>query len=272
LSCIGFGCSGLFDNLPRIVRSANLAGRVIVSFRIQPGPSLLASGLEIAPGGLVRHSDPDDYHQTSSGRASFGAISLPVGDMVSAGAALAGLDLTSPKDLLILTPPPTEMAMLQLAATDLAEEAPEVIANPGAARGLEQTLIEAMVACLGHQEDRRNSAAQGQHAIIMRRFRQVVDENPEQPLYIPDICKAIRVPSRTLRMVFQEHLGMGPKRYLVLRRLHLARRALREAAPGATTVTEIATRFGFWQFGRFSVEYQALFGEPPSVTLRQQLH
>ena len=260
----------LFDNLPRIVRSANLAGRVIVSFRIQPGPSLLASGLEIPPGGLVRHSDPDDYHQTSSGCASFGAMSLPVADMVSAGAALAEMDLTPPKDLLIITPPSAEMARLRrlyVTATDLAENAPEVIADPDAARGLEQTLIEAMVACFGSQEDRRNSAAQGQHAIIMRRFRQVVDENPEQPLYIPDICKAIRVPSRTLRMVCHEHLGMGPKRYLVLRRLHLARQALRRAAPGATTVTDIATRFGFWQFGRFSTEYRALFGEAPSATL-----
>jgi hypothetical protein len=34
----------------------------------------------------------------------------------------------------------------------------------GFCRGsLEQALIEAMVACLGHHEDRRNSAAQGQH-------------------------------------------------------------------------------------------------------------
>ncbi|MBV9198359.1 MAG: helix-turn-helix domain-containing protein [Alphaproteobacteria bacterium] len=265
----------LFDNLPRIARSANLAGRMIVSFRIQPGPSLLAGGLEIPPCGLVRHSDPDDYHQTSSGCASFGAMSLPVGDMVSVGAALAGLDLTPPKDLLMVPSPATEMARLRrlyVAATDLAEKAPEVIANPDTARGLEQTLIEAVVACLSRHEDRRNSAAQGRHAIIMRRFRRVVEENPEEPLYIPVVCKAIGVPSRTLRMVCQEHLGMGPKRYLVLRRLHLARQALRETAPGTTTVTDIATRFGFWQFGRFSVEYQALFGEPPSATLRQQLH
>jgi AraC-like DNA-binding protein len=60
---------------------------------------------------------------------------------------------------------------------------------------------------------------------------------------------------------------MAPKRYLLLRRMHLARRALREAAPDTTTVTDIATRFGFWQLGRFSIDYRALFGEAPSVTL-----
>jgi AraC-like DNA-binding protein len=62
---------------------------------------------------------------------------------------------------------------------------------------------------------------------------------------------------------------MGPKRYLLLRRMHLARRALRNAAPDATTVTDIATRYGFWQLGRFAVEYQSVFGESPSVTLHR---
>jgi hypothetical protein len=57
---------------------------------------------------------------------------------------------------------------------------------------------------------------------------------------------------------------------LVLRRLHLARQALREAAPDRTTVTDIATRYGFWHFGRFAGTYQSLFGELPFVTLHRQ--
>jgi len=175
---------------------------------------------------------------------------------------------------MLITPLPTAMARLQrlhAAAGDLAETAPEILANPEAARGLEQALVEAMVGCLAPQRARDNSLAQGQHAIIMRRFRRVLEEKPEQPLYIPEICKAIRVPGRTLRQCCQEYLGMGPKRYLLLRRLHLARRALRHADPVATTVTDIATRYGFWQLGRFAVEYHSLFGEPPSATLRRQL-
>jgi len=262
-----------FDNLPRIAHPTNIAGRAPVSFRTTPGPSLLTNGLEMQPTNIVRHSEGQSYYRRSSGLATYASMSLPVAVMVSFGAAIAGVDLTPPTDPLIHTPPSTAMAKLQrlhAAVGHLAKNAPEIIANPDAARGLEQALIEAMVGCLANSEDREDSLTQGQHAIVMRRFRRVVEANPEQPLYIPEICKAIRVASRTLRMCCQEHLGMGPKRYLLLRRMHLARRALRQAASDARSVTDIATRFGFWQLGRFAVEYQSLFGESPSATLRRQ--
>ena len=61
---------------------------------------------------------------------------------------------------------------------------------------------------------------------------------------------------------------MGPIRYLTLRRMHLARRALLGADPSKATVTQIATDYGFWELGRFSVAYRALFGESPSDSLR----
>jgi AraC-like DNA-binding protein len=260
-----------YDNLPRISHIAGWGGRAVIAFRTEAGPSLLSSGIEMQPTNIVRYSEAQNYYRRSSGFAAYGGMSLPLAEMAAFGEALAAVDLTPPRDAMLITPLSAAMARLQrlhAAAGDLAETAPEILANPNAARGLEQALVEAMVACLGDQKPRDNSVAQGQHTIIMRRFGRVLEENPEQPLYIPEICNAIRVPDRTLRQCCQEYLGMGPKRYLLLRRLHLARRALRQAQPNTTTVTETATRFGFWQLGRFAVEYQSLFGEPPSATLR----
>jgi AraC-like DNA-binding protein len=258
------------DNLPRILHSAATPGRTFITFHTQPGPSLLWEGIELRPTSITRHSEGQNSFQRSSGSACFGAMSLPVEEMVSVGAAVAGCDLTPARDMLFVTAPPSAMAKLQrlhAAAGYLAENAPEIIAHPEAARGLEQALIEAMVGCLGEREVREDRSALRHHATILRRFRRAVEENPDQALYIPDLCKAIAVSDRTLRVCCQEQLGMSPKRYLLLRRMHLARRDLRESAPTATTVTEIATQYGFWQFGRFAGEYKSLFGELPSTTL-----
>jgi transcriptional regulator GlxA family with amidase domain len=101
----------------------------------------------------------------------------------------------------------------------------------------------------------------------MRRFHRTLERHADQPLYVPELCREIGASERTLRTCCQEHLGMGPKHYLLLRRLHLVRRALRNNRLGDTTVTEIGTSYGFWQFGRLAVEYKALFGEAPSTTL-----
>jgi hypothetical protein len=103
----------------------------------------------------------------------------------SVGAVIGGCDLTPLKDALTVTPPPAAMAKLQrlhAAAGQLAEDAPAVIAHPEAARGLEQALIEAMIACLSTGEVGEDRSALRQHAAIMRRFHRVVDENPDQAL------------------------------------------------------------------------------------------
>ena len=89
-------------------------------------------------------------------------------------------------------------------------------------------------------------------------------------MYIPDLCAIVGVPERTVRLCCYESLGMGPKRYLLLRRMNLAWQALRKADMAVTTVTDVAANFRFWNFGRFSVEYKVLYGELPSTTLRER--
>jgi methylphosphotriester-DNA--protein-cysteine methyltransferase len=198
-------------------------------------------------------------------------MSLPVPVMAALGPA-AGCDLTPPADAVTLTPPPATMGRLQRlheAAEHLARDAPEIIANPAAARGMEQELLQAMLACLrkadrGEIEDK---AAKRRHAAVMRRFRAAVEASGDSPVYLSELCSAIGVSDRTLRACCQEQLGMGPIRYLWLRRMQLARRALAVSTSASETVTNIATAHGFWELGRFAVAYRTLYGERPSATL-----
>jgi AraC-like DNA-binding protein len=61
---------------------------------------------------------------------------------------------------------------------------------------------------------------------------------------------------------------MSPSHYSRLRRLNLARTALRRADPESATVAAIAKQHGFSQLGRFADVYRAVFGESPTATMR----
>jgi AraC-like DNA-binding protein len=260
------------DNLPRVGHLDYLVGWGGISFRTMSGPSLLMRGVEMEPTKLIWRAEGQGGHQHSSGRASIGSMSLPVEDMASVAVTMAECDLPLPRDAFGFTPLPHAMARLQrvhAAAVHLAETAPEIIANPNAANGLERALIEAMVSCLTSGNPVAVRSAFRQHAKVMRRLEEVLRASPEGPLYMDDLCTAIGVSYRTLHACCREHLGMGPKRYLILRRMHLARRALSRGDPEKTSVTEIATEYGFWELGRFSVVYRSLFGESPFTTLRR---
>jgi AraC-like DNA-binding protein len=198
---------------------------------------------------------------------------MPTSEFLAAGSALAGRDLSPPKDLQVVIPAPGNMANLHLAQTaayNLAENSPYLLAKVEVARALKQSLIDATIACLDDSNTCDEKWAQQTHDTIMRRFRRVLEEHPTRPMYVPEICAAIGVPDRTLRLCCQKHLAMSPKHYPMRRHMHLVRKALL-AAETETTVTEIATRFGFWRLGRFSAGYHAIFGEVPSTTLAHRL-
>jgi transcriptional regulator GlxA family with amidase domain len=191
--------------------------------------------------------------------------------MAEISASLAGRLVMPQSDEQIVTPSAealTKLQRLHAAAGHLAVHAPEILGNPEAAYGLEQALIEAMINCVAASDPGEDSAARRRHTAIMQRFQAALEASDGVAVYLTDMCAKIGVSGRTLRLCCQEHLGMGPKRYLLLRRMHLARRALRESAT-ATSVTDVATQFGFWELGRFAVEYRSLFGESPSKTLRR---
>jgi AraC-like DNA-binding protein len=201
-------------------------------------------------------------------------LSMPTSEFMVTGSALAGREMSPPREQQLVITAPATMAHLlhvQAAVSNLAEDSPHLLAEVEVARALKQSLMSATIACLVDSDARDEKWAEQTHDTVMRRFRRVLEENPNRPIYVPEICAAIGVPDRTLRLCCQEHLAMSPKQYLMRRRMHLARGALRAPEAGMT-VTEIAIRFGFWHLGRFSVAYNAIFGELPSITLGRRLH
>lgn len=85
------------------------------------------------------------------------------------------------------------------------------------------------------------------------------------------LCQALGTSQRALAYAFQEVLGLSPLAWLRVIRLNAVRRDLRRLARQTVptdSIYDVATRHGFWHFGRFSVEYRQHFGERPTDTLR----
>jgi AraC family ethanolamine operon transcriptional activator len=100
----------------------------------------------------------------------------------------------------------------------------------------------------------------------VRRAWEIVEDGAGDEMTVSDLCVRLAVPVRSLDDAFQACLGVTPKRFIIALRLNKVRSCLNRPRDH-TTVTEIATRFGFYHFGHFSAQYHRLFGEPPSRTL-----
>jgi TolB-like protein len=93
-------------------------------------------------------------------------------------------------------------------------------------------------------------------------------ENLGQRIRMADIVAATGTPERTLRKHFLTFFGLAPLRFLQRLRLSAVRDALLATSSGS--ITELAGRFGFAHFGRFSRDYRSCFGELPSGTRRRE--
>ncbi len=84
-----------------------------------------------------------------------------------------------------------------------------------------------------------------------------------------ELAAVCGVAERTLRKHFHAFVGVSPLDYFRRLRLAAVRADLLEGANGVS-ITEVATRYGFSHFGRFSQQYRRCFGEAPSWTLRRR--
>ena len=86
---------------------------------------------------------------------------------------------------------------------------------------------------------------------------------------VDDLARVTGVSCRSLFYGFRRWRDTTPMAHLKKLRLDVARETLRTAAREGLSVTDVAMAVGFLHLSRFSSEYKARFGEPPSATLRR---
>ena len=102
---------------------------------------------------------------------------------------------------------------------------------------------------------------------LIRKVEDYLDEAGARPVHVSEICAALGVSRRTLHRAFQEVFGLGPVSFLRHKRLCAVHSILHKSGPRSTTVAAVAMDQGFYELGRFSQYYFAMFGERPSQTL-----
>lgn len=267
------------------VRIDPLAAAVIV-----PAPSCLAfllplrwsgrylyNGQEVEPSALYMCGGLSGYHTLGSNREGI-AIGVSRSQFVKTAAAMQGID---PQEVRLpdgalrlgrsLAAYLREQLLVLLSMSQPAADASSLDGRPSA--GFKQTIdsVYALIldACLQRSAVAAPAAAKRSQSArrIVCRAEECFVAAGERPVSMADLCQAAGVGRTALHDAFANLYGISPLAYFHKRRLMTARQHLSTAEAARGAVKRAALSAGLTALGRFSVEYQALFGESPSATL-----
>jgi AraC-like DNA-binding protein len=256
-----------FETLARVARTD--LRRSSVLFLTEPGPSMFFNGAEIGINQIGVACAGETYFSRLTGPTRWGAVTVSQHD-------LHALCETDPNlrqrisGVTVITPPEaalTHLRSLHNYMGHLVEIAPEALNDTVLGHALEHSLMMALRQVLSTYASRTPAPMRTFRALVLvRRFHALTQTQTPGLLRVSEMD--LGASARTFRNACQELLGVSPQQYVMLRRMQVARRALLNGDPAADRVTDIATECGFWELGRFSVNYRHLFGESPSATLK----
>ncbi len=260
------------EDLARIAFISVPVHLIRISLPVRSGVPLCCDGILSSADEIVTHGPRQRMHERNEGRCYWRTIWLPTRVLVKYGRPMIGAAFDGPFGMVRWRPPHEALRRLNRLhdeAIRMSHDRPLVTAQVDAMRGLEMDLIAILMECMQGAPTEMSTRSNDRHTEIMGQFEDILHTYPERPPSVADICTALGVRDRTLRVCCQTHLGMGPRLYMRLRNMHLARQALRRADPGCTRISEVAHRFGFDDLSRFAASYRDQFGELPSVTVRR---
>jgi transcriptional regulator GlxA family with amidase domain len=134
-----------------------------------------------------------------------------------------------------------------------------------------RTLAAALLECFPNTAARdpvvqdRIDAARSQ---VLRRAVAYIHDHAHTEISIRTLAEASRATRQAVHLAFRQHLQTTPRAYLERVRLDRVHRDLTDLAPSATTVEDVALRWGFSRLERFRADYLRTFGCSPERTLR----
>jgi AraC family ethanolamine operon transcriptional activator len=145
----------------------------------------------------------------------------------------------------------------------------DLLANERTRRAIEWRLMGGLVEFLLTRRERGTDVRTPRAVRYHRLVRRAIDlcDASIEPVSVSDLAETCCVSKRVLELAFQAMVRVTPCRFLKQNRMNRVRKELRATNRATDNVTEILSRWGVSEFGRFAVEYKRHFGESPSTTL-----
>ncbi|SMY02894.1 helix-turn-helix transcriptional regulator [Brevibacterium aurantiacum] len=100
-----------------------------------------------------------------------------------------------------------------------------------------------------------------QQLAILRRVRDRIDREFDQPLNVQELAAGVHMSAGHLSRGFKAAYGESPYSYLMTRRIELSMALIRR---GDLSITDICFAVGFSSLGTFSTRFSELVGVSPS--------
>lgn len=136
--------------------------------------------------------------------------------------------------------------------------------DEGVAETFEDQVLESLFLGVSHPGCEKEHA---QRILQAKTAEEFIRANLKRPISMSDLTRVTGASERTLYLGFKERYGSSPASFVLMMKLNEVRNELLTGNANVS-ITNIAMRWGFFHLGRFAEQYQRLFGELPSETLR----
>lgn len=146
----------------------------------------------------------------------------------------------------------------------------DTAAQPLIAAGMANLVAGALLECYPSNLTEHDPASDLALPETLKEAVSFIHRHAAEDIGINEVAAAVHLTPRAVQYLFRRQLDTTPTEYMRRVRLSRAHQELMTATSPASTVTEIAQRWGFAHTGRFAVLYRQTYGQSPHTTLRQQ--
>jgi len=134
---------------------------------------------------------------------------------------------------------------------------------------LKEKIVDAIKNTFEGQTGEASHLTKGEQTAL--KVKSFLLDSSDEDITIESLLKQFGISYKTLENSFKSLFGITPKHFLILLKLNHAHEDLLLSELETTNISDIAIKWGFSHFGRFSEQYKALFGVLPSETLNRTL-